>query len=162
MDGTLLPLAFKPSREDFPDFKGRKLLYTLIVMIVNDHQLRIRYYNTWWPGNVHDERVFRNCDLARNHDDYFDVIQLLIGDSAFTPRSFVVPVFKKKTGVFLTADEERSNTILSQARILSENCIGLLKGRFPFLWCIRCLITNKKRFFKRVLWYLRVCIILHN
>ena len=26
MDGTLLPLAFKPSREEFPDFKGRQLL----------------------------------------------------------------------------------------------------------------------------------------
>ena len=63
------PLAFKPSREYFPDFKGRKLLYTLTVMIINDHLLRIRYYNTGWPGNVHDERVFRNCDLARNHDD---------------------------------------------------------------------------------------------
>ena len=161
-DGTLLPLAFKPARDDFPDFKGRKLLYTLTVMIVNDHLLRIRYYNAGWPGNVHDERVFKNCDLARHPDDYFDVMQFLIGDSAFTPRPFMVPVFKKKTGGFLSAEEERFNTILSQARILSENCIGLLKGRFPFLRSIRCRITRKKRSFKRVLRYLRVCIILHN
>ena len=74
----------------------------------------------------------------------------------------MVPVSKKKNGVFLSADEERFNTILSQARILSENCIGLLKGRFPFLQSIRCRITNKKRSFKRVLRYLHVCIILHN
>ena len=68
MDGALLSLSFKPSCDDFPDFKGRKLLYTLTVMIVNDHLLHIQYYNAGWPDNVHDERVFQNCDLARNSD----------------------------------------------------------------------------------------------
>ena len=38
-NGTLLPLVFKPCREDFPDFKGQKMLYTLSVMIINDHLL---------------------------------------------------------------------------------------------------------------------------
>ena len=161
-DGTLFPLAFKPLRDDFPDFNGRKLLYTMTVMIVNDHLLRIRYYNAGWPGNVHDERVFRNCDLVRNPEKYFDVNQFIIGDSAFTPRPIMIPVYKKKVGSKLSADQEKFNKILSKARVLSENCIGLLKGRFPFLKSIRCKITHKKKSFKRVLRYIHVCVILHN
>ena len=94
-DGTLLPLAFKPCREDFSDFKGRKMLYTLSVMIINDHLLRICYYHAGFPGNVHDERVYRNFDLAKNPDLYFDIMHFFVGDSAFTPRLKMVPVYKK-------------------------------------------------------------------
>jgi hypothetical protein len=38
LDGTLLPLAFWPSTEDYADYKGRKLLYTLTMLVVNDDQ----------------------------------------------------------------------------------------------------------------------------
>ena len=72
------------------------MLYTLSVMIINDHLLRIRYYHAGFPGNVHDERVYRNCDLAKNPDLYFDIMQFLVGDSAFTPRPTMVPVYKKR------------------------------------------------------------------
>ena len=37
-DGTLLPLAFRPSTEDYADYKGRKLLYTLTILVVNDDE----------------------------------------------------------------------------------------------------------------------------
>ena len=57
-DGTLLPLGFKPTREDYTDFYGRKGTYTLTMMIICDHLHRIRYYHAGWPGSVHDERVF--------------------------------------------------------------------------------------------------------
>ena len=40
-DGTLLPLAFKPQREDFTDFNGRKGGYTLTMFIICDHMHRI-------------------------------------------------------------------------------------------------------------------------
>ena len=62
------------------------MLYTLSVMIINDHLLRICYYHVGFPENVHDESVYRNCDLAKNPDLYFDIVQFLVGDSAFTPR----------------------------------------------------------------------------
>ena len=68
LNGALLLLAFKPCRDDFPVLKGRKMLYTLSVMIIHDHLLRIRYYHAGFPGNVHDERVYRNCYLVQNPD----------------------------------------------------------------------------------------------
>jgi hypothetical protein len=36
-DGTLFPLAFEPQTDDAPDYKGRKHIYTLTVMIVCDY-----------------------------------------------------------------------------------------------------------------------------
>ena len=35
-DGTLFSLAFEPTLEDSVDFNGRKLLYTLTVLIINN------------------------------------------------------------------------------------------------------------------------------
>ena len=57
-DGTLLPLGFRPQRNDAANFHGRKLAYTITMLIICDHKKRIRYYHAGWPGNVHDERVF--------------------------------------------------------------------------------------------------------
>jgi hypothetical protein len=56
-DGTLLPLAFQPSMEDYADYKGRKMLYTLTMLVVNDDQRFVRYFNAGWPGSTHDNRV---------------------------------------------------------------------------------------------------------
>ena len=94
-DGTLFPLAFQPERFDYPDFNGRKGKYTITCMIVNDHMRRIRYYNLGWPGNVHDERVYRHTPLAMYPDRYFSTGEVMLGDSAFSPRVNVVPVYKK-------------------------------------------------------------------
>ena len=43
-DSTLFLLAFEPSREDAPDYSGRKYKYSLTTMILNNDKCRIRYY----------------------------------------------------------------------------------------------------------------------
>jgi hypothetical protein len=48
-DGTLLPLAFQPSMEDYADYQSRKILYTLTMLVVNDDQWHIRYFNAVGP-----------------------------------------------------------------------------------------------------------------
>lgn len=53
IDGTLFPLFFKPRRNDFGDYNGRKFLYTLSVLFICDHNLYIRYFNAGWPGSTH-------------------------------------------------------------------------------------------------------------
>ena len=45
-DGMLLPLAFRPSTEDYADYKGRKMLYTLTMLVVNDDQSRLARFNS--------------------------------------------------------------------------------------------------------------------
>lgn len=162
-DGTLFPIIFKPKRSDYPDFKGRKGQYTITCLIVNDHMRRIRYYNLGWPGNVHDERVYRQCPLALTPERYFSNAEILLGDSAYTPRKNMVSVYKKGYGEpRLSANKEQFNTVISRPRVSSEHTIGILKARFCFLREIRLKITEDPESFRRVLKYVRVCIIIHN
>jgi hypothetical protein len=160
-DGTLLPLAFRPSTDDYADYKGRKMLYTLTMLVVNDDQRRIRYFNAGWPGSTHDDRVFRNSKIVQDLDDHFLETEYIIGDSAYGPQNFMVSVFKKPVGSPMQPDNEVFNMKLAKPRVSSEHTIGILKGRFPFLRSIRMRLTGK-RSFKKILRYVTVCVVLHN
>jgi hypothetical protein len=71
-DGTLLlPLAFQPSTDDYADYKGSKMLYTLTMLVVNDDQRRIRYFSTGWPRSTHNDWVFQNSRIVKELDDHF-------------------------------------------------------------------------------------------
>ena len=163
-DGTLFPIQFKPKRNAYPDFKGRKGQYTITcLIIVNDHMRRIRYYHLGWPGKVHNKRVFRNTPLATTPERYFSIRDILLGDSAYTPRKNMVSVYKKGYGEpRLSANKEHFNTIISRPRVSSEHTIGILKARFCSLREIRLKMTEEPESFKKVLKYVIVCIIIHN
>jgi hypothetical protein len=160
-DGTLLPLAFRPSTDDYADYKGRKMLYTLTMLVVNDDQRRIRYFNAGWPGSTHDDRVFRNSRIVQDLGSHFQETEYIIGDSAYGPQNFMVSTFKKPVGAPMPPDNEVFNTKLAKPRVSSEHTIGILKGRFPFLRSIRMRLTGK-RSFKKILRYVTVCVVLHN
>jgi DDE superfamily endonuclease len=68
VDGTLFPLTYAPQDDDAPDYHGRKFLYSLSTIIVNDDQKRIWYYLAGYPGSSHDNRIFRNTKLF-NHPE---------------------------------------------------------------------------------------------
>ena len=161
-DGTLFPLAFKPSRSDYPDYHGRKHLYTLTSLIVNDDKRRIRYFNAGWAGSAHDDRVFSNSALCRRQEEYFSALEYILGDSAFSPRPYVVPAFKKPIGSVIGIKKEIFNKKLAKTRIISEHTIGMLKARWPFLRSIRFVLTEDKRSLENILKYITCCIILHN
>jgi hypothetical protein len=52
--------------------------------------------------------------------------------------------------------------MLSKARITVEQCIGILKGRFPWLRNIRKRLTDDPESIKSILRTIEVCVILHN
>jgi hypothetical protein len=160
-DGTLLPLAFRPSTEDYADYKGRKMLYTLTMLVVNDDERRIRYFNAGWPGSTHDDRVFRNSKIVQELETHFLDTEYIIGDSAYGPQNFMVSTYKKPVGAPIPPENEQFNTKLSRPRVTSEHTIGMLKGRFPFLRSIRMQLTGK-RSFKKILRLISVCVVLHN
>ncbi len=86
----------------------------------------------------------------------------MLADSAFTTSSICVSAYKKKRGyASLSEDKELFNTLLAQARIRVEHCIGLLKNRFPSLRNIRILI-NGAQTMERIIKRVRACIVLHN
>ena len=130
-DGTLFPLAFEPETEDAPDYSGRKFGYSLSAMIFCDHKRRIRHYTAGFPGSAHDSRVFKASTVAMNPDEHFEPREYCLGDSAFENDWFMVAAFKKPKDLAIPAAHEKFNTMMARLRIITEHCIGMLKGRFP-------------------------------
>ena len=163
-DGTLIPLAFKPETDDAADYFSRKRTYALTMLVVNDDQRRIRYINVGWPGCTHDDRVFKNSVLSTQHGRFFTPFEYILGDSAYTPRPYMISAFKKVGNRPVDRDEETFNKVLSSPRVESEHTIGMLKGRWPFLRQIRMRIKKKnpKHSLKKIIYYIRCCCILHN
>jgi DDE superfamily endonuclease len=162
VDGTLFPLRCKPQREDAPDYSGRKHAYSLSTLIVCDDQKRIRYYFSGWPGTAHDNRIFNNSKMADKPDDFFTALQYILGDSAFEVLCYLIPAYRKPRGMTIPPRHEYFNTALGRARVLSEHCIGILKGRFPWLKCIPCTLKEDVKSLRHILEYIDCCVILHN
>jgi len=91
-----------------------------------------------------------------NHKEY------IIGDSAYAPRPFLIPAYKKPIGSPIDPGNESFNGMLSKARVTSEHTIGMLKNRFPCLRSIRLQLKPGAKHLKIIINHIRVCIVLHN
>jgi len=111
-------------------------------MIICDYNKKIRYYLAGYPGSCHDNFVYINTGFARKPQDYFLLIEHDMGDSAFANSPHMVSSFRKAKGELLEPDNEAFNTKLAKLRIRSEHCIGILKGRFPWLRSIQMKVTD--------------------
>jgi DDE superfamily endonuclease len=140
---------------------SRKRFYAIVMLVVCDDQSGILYYHVGWPGSVHDNRVWRTSKLFKNCAAKFSPREYLIGDSAFTASDIMIPPFKSTAGSELSGNYAAFNTLLAKPRVKSEHCIGLLKGRFPFLRGIRMLLGNKVHM-ARIIDHVRGAVILHN
>ena len=143
MDGTLLPLSARPLLHG-ENYLSRKKFYAIVMLIVCDDYGRILYYHVGWPGSVHDNRVWRTCRLFRECASMFSPKQYLLGDSAFTASGIMVPPFKSVAGSTLSFNKKSFNTLLAKPRVKTEHCIGILKGRWPFLRGTRLRLGGKK------------------
>ena len=73
----------------------------------------------------------------------------LLGDSAFTPLSIMIPVYKTPPGDNrLSPWKDRFISAIAKARVRSEHYIDLLKGRFSYLKGMRIRINTKKEMIK--------------
>ena len=113
-DGTLFPLMVEPQSIDAPNYHGRKFQYSMSCLVVNDDTKRIRYYLSGFPGCAHDNRVYRNSDLAERPNEFFGNHQFLVGDSAYANSKTVVSSFKKPKGHQLTEEQEAFNFVVTQ------------------------------------------------
>ena len=145
-----------------PDYSGRKYGYSLSTMVICDHRRKIRYYLSGYPGSAHDNRVFRGTALKKNPSDFFGPTQYIVGDAAFENDWFMVSAFKKPTNQEIPQEQENFNKKLAKLCIISEHCIGILKGRFPYLRQIRLLITEDRKTLKNLLRVIDAAVILHN
>ena len=161
IDGTLIFLETKPQwcGEDFNTRKGG---YGVNSIVICDDKARILYYCIGWPGSTHDNRVWRNCKMCINKEDFFRPVEYLLSDSTMTPSDVLVPPFKRSAGNdHLPTNKEQFNTQLAKIRIRSEHCIGILKNRFRCLTNLNILI-KKGSDMKKVIDVFDSCAVLHN
>jgi len=92
IDGTLFPLAFAPMLKG-EDYFTRKGKYQVKGLIICD--AKITWVEMGWPGSVHDNWVWSNSDVNLLKDKYFNNRKYLLGGSAFSASSVLVPAFKK-------------------------------------------------------------------
>lgn len=127
-------------------FFGEGRFFRLYIrgIIVCDHKRRIRHYLAGYPGSVHNNRIWKATKLFKESTLYFQNREYCIGDSAFENGKFMVSAFKKPKDRAIPAHHVKFNEKLAAMRIISEHCIGMLKGRFPWLRSIRLTITENK------------------
>jgi hypothetical protein len=75
----------------------------------------------------------------------------------------MVQAFKKHPGCArLPRDQENFNTTLAKVRIVSEHCIGILKGRFGCLKRSNIKFKKTNKEVKELVDIIGACIVLHN
>jgi len=160
IDGTLLPLEFRPTLFG-ENYFTRKGSYAVQMLIISDPHSRIMYYNAGGPGSVHDNRVWVTCVIGREPEKFFSRSEYVLGDSAFSSCLHLVSCFKASAGQTLEANKEAFNILVARPRVRSEHCIGVMKGRFPWMRKIRILIKSKEDM-EVILSYVKAVVILHN
>ncbi len=130
-DGTLFPSTFEPQTADAPDYLGRKYGCFLSTMIVCDHKLRIRHYLAGFPGSAPNNRIWKATRLCCRPTAFFAPRGDCVGDLAFEHEWYMVSAFKKPKDKSLLEQHGKFNKKLASMRIISEYCIGMLKGCFP-------------------------------
>jgi len=93
-DGTLFPLAFAPS-QNLEDYFTRKGNYAIKGLFICDDTAKIIWIEMGWPSSISDNRVWSNSDVYLSKEKYFGNKEFLLGDSAFSASSVMVPAFKK-------------------------------------------------------------------
>ena len=87
------------------------------------------------------------CTTLQDGPDLFTITEFgrivicfyILTDSAFIASKHVMPAFKGMAGsnTNTAINRQAFNDLLAKPRVKLEHCIGLLKGRFPFLKNIR-------------------------
>jgi hypothetical protein len=160
IDGTLIGLATKPSVFGESYF-CRKHIYAINVQIICDDRGRIRYYYGGWPGSTHDNRAWRNSKVFLDVESYFQDGEYLLGDSAYSCSSVMVPTFKSLPGQKLSSYHEFFNNKAAAIRVVSEHCNGILKNRFTCLKNIN-IDANGSKGVKEIMEIFETCCVLHN
>lgn len=155
VDGVPFPLEQAPSY-DPGAFITRKCDYALGATAVCDHQGLFTFVSTGYIGSMHDSLAYQRCYLYTHKDLYFQGLQYLLADAAYTISCTVMPRYKSATG-----DERAFNKYHSSARVKVEHGFGLLKNKFASLRNLPLKIASLEDLDKAASW-IRACFVLHN
>ena len=141
--------------KNFYSFKKR---YTISNMGLIGHNKLFLAATVNAPGSTHDARLLQSSKVLPNKsinlgDKFGEIPLVTVGDSAFPRYAWLVKGFSDTTR---NEKERLFNEKLRSARVVTENCYGMLKGRWRILY--------KKTDVKlvNVKYVTLLCILLHN
>lgn len=130
IDGTAIRVQ-KPST-NARDYCNRKKFFSVTLQGVVDANMKFTNVFCGQPGSLYDARVLRRSPLYRtaieNKEILFPGEKFLIGDSAYTSLSWLVPPFRDDG--HLTPQQREFNFLHSSTHMALERAFGYLKGRF--------------------------------
>lgn len=110
-------------------YRNRKGFFSLNVQVVGDSKCTIRNIVARWPGSSHDSNIFRNSRLRSDLEDGEFEDNLLVGDSGYAIKSFLItPLLNPQTPA-----ENMFNEAQIRTRNPIERLFGIWKRRFPIL-----------------------------
>lgn len=110
-------------------FRNRKGYFSLNVQTVCNSNLEITNVVARWQGSAHDSTIFNNSRLRANFKDGTYGNSLLLGDSAYPSKQYLVtPLLNPQT-----AAERLYNESHIRTRNIIERLFGVWKRRFPIL-----------------------------
>lgn len=140
VDGTHIPI--KQPVENAHDYFSYKMKYTINCQAICDHKGQFIDVEIYWPGCVHDARVFANSNVQKKYLEktsqlfYNKLIpgeecvpQVLLGYPAYP----LLPYLMKEYESCSSNEEVIFNTMLRSARNQIECTFGLLKSRWRIL-----------------------------
>ncbi|XP_018405841.1 PREDICTED: putative nuclease HARBI1 [Cyphomyrmex costatus] len=129
----------------------------IYLQLICDHRTLITHCYSGYPGSVHDQRVFRQSEVADflNDDEKFPTDSHILGDAAYELHQHLLTPFRDNG--HLNERQNNYNYRHSAARVSVERCIGLLKGRMRSL--LHCLPMSRVDLMAE---YIVACCVIHN
>ncbi|XP_023239515.1 putative nuclease HARBI1 [Centruroides sculpturatus] len=130
VDGT--HIFIKAPKKDSQSYFNRKGRHSILLQIICDAEMQIIDAFVGWPGSSNDSRVWKQSPiyklLLQEPSKYLGNDYYLLGDSAYPLDTFLLVPFKDFGS--LTIKQKTYNKRHSSVRVVVEQTIGLLKGRF--------------------------------
>jgi len=111
------------------NYRNRKGYFSVNVQTVCDAQMRMQNIVARWPGSAHDSTIFLNSSVRRQFERGEMGDAVLVGDSGYGIRKYLMTPFENPQGV----GENRYNEAQTRTRNPVERTYGLWKRRFPIL-----------------------------
>lgn len=155
IDGTHIRIS-APSRGD-NSYYNRKGFHSVLLQVVCDARKKFLDVFCGWPGSSNDARMWANSPLAKylgNEPCPLPENYHLLGDSAYPLETYLLCPYKDNG--HLSQKQKLFNKKLCSTRVIIEQAIGLLKGRWRRLQNLDIKQVRKAKY------YILFACILHN
>ncbi|KAI4455966.1 hypothetical protein MML48_8g00014968 [Holotrichia oblita] len=110
-------------------FRNRKQYFSINVQAVTDAKKRFVDIVARWPGSSHDATIFNASRLKAKFEEGQYNNCVLLGDSAYNLRRFLLTPFLNPAG----NSQQRYNESHIRTRVTVVNMFGIWKRRFPVM-----------------------------